>query len=99
MIRGGFLSAEDRKDLRATARDGSSLARFARRANAIILLVGGRNCAKGAKALLLDDDTIRTWHGIFMESGFVARAHRRQIRHKPVTLGGGMKMVRALVGA
>jgi transposase len=69
MIRGGFLSVEDRKDLRAMARDGSSLARFARRANAIILLDGGWNCAKVAKALLLDDDTIRTWYGTFMESG------------------------------
>ena len=35
MIRGGFLSAEDRKHLIALARDGSAAARLTRRANAL----------------------------------------------------------------
>jgi hypothetical protein len=34
MIRGGFLSAEDRKHLIALARDGSAASRLTRRANA-----------------------------------------------------------------
>jgi hypothetical protein len=38
MIRGGFLSAEDRRHLIALARDGSAASRLTRRANALVLL-------------------------------------------------------------
>jgi len=69
MIRGGFLNEEDRKALTALARDGSSLARVTRRANAIVLLDDGLSCEEVAKVLLFDDDTIRGWHGLFEKSG------------------------------
>ena len=69
MIRGGFLSREDRADLIALARDGSAAHRLARRANALVLLDSGWSCEKVSGALLLDDDTIRQWHGLFVEDG------------------------------
>lgn len=70
MIRAGFLSPIDRADLIALARDGSAAHRLARRANALVLLDSGWSCEKVAKALFLDDDTIRQWHGLFIEDGF-----------------------------
>jgi transposase len=69
MIRSGFLSHGDRVALRVLARDGSAAHRFARRANALVLLDAGWTCAKVAGALLLDDDTIRTWHAMFIADG------------------------------
>ena len=69
MIRAGFLSTEDRSDLIALARDGSATHRLARRANALVLLDAGWNCQEVAGALLLDDDTIRTWHNLFVSDG------------------------------
>lgn len=60
MIRIGFLSVEDRSEVKAMARDGSSTRRIARRANAIVLLDAGWSCTRVADALLLDDDTVRT---------------------------------------
>ena len=69
MICAHFLSPEDRADLIALARDGSAAHRLARRANALVLLDDGWSCEKVAGALLLDDDTIRRWHGLFVEEG------------------------------
>jgi transposase len=69
MIRAGFLSTTDRSDLIALARDGSAAHRLARRANALVLLDAGWNCQEVAKALLLDDDTIRTWLNLFVADG------------------------------
>jgi transposase len=69
MIRAGFLSTEDRSNLIALARDGSATHRLARRANALVLLDAGWNCQEVAGALLLDDDTIRTWHNLFVSDG------------------------------
>jgi transposase len=69
MIRGGFLNESERQALRAVARSRLSEARVARRANAIVLLDKGWSCAAVAEALLLDDDTIRTWHGLFVREG------------------------------
>src|ERR1700747_286980 len=69
MIRGGFLSAEDRRDLIALARDGSGGARLTRRANALVLLDDGWSCQEVATALLLNDDTIRNWHKLFEQRG------------------------------
>jgi hypothetical protein len=54
MIRRGFLDSESRKDLTELARDGLAAHRLARRANALVLL---------------DDDTIRTWHCLYEEEG------------------------------
>ena len=69
MIRGGFLALELRKDLTELARDGSVEHRLARRANALVLLDDGMSCEAVAKVLLLDDDTIRTWHRLYQQEG------------------------------
>jgi transposase len=69
MICAGFLSAADRAELTALARDGSAAHRLARRANALVLLDCGWSYEMVAGALLLDDDTIRRWHGLFIEDG------------------------------
>lgn len=69
MIRPGFLDPESRKDLTELARDGSVAHRLARRANALVLLDLGMSCGQVGKALLLDDDTVRTWHRLYEEDG------------------------------
>src|SRR5271167_1326348 len=69
MIGAGFLSAVDRADLIALARDGSAAHRLARRANALVLLDSGWSCERVAEALFVDDDTIRKWRGLFVEDG------------------------------
>ena len=69
MIRGGFLSAEERADLTALARNGLAEHRVARRANAVLLLDKGWNCERVADALFLDDDTVRQWHDLFAAAG------------------------------
>jgi len=69
MIRGGFLSEEDRQTLIALARDGLAAGRVTRRANALVLLDGGMSCQEVAKVLLFDDDTIRGWYDRFEQGG------------------------------
>ncbi len=69
MIRPGFLSAAERNELRALARDGRSEARVGRRANALVLLNDGWSCQQVAAALLVDDDTVRSWHSLYAEHG------------------------------
>jgi len=69
MIRAGYLSPEDRADLIALARDGSAAHRLARRANALVLLDDGWSCEQVAAVLFVDDDTVRRWHGLFLEDG------------------------------
>jgi transposase len=69
MIRGDFLTAEERQDLTELARDGLAEHRLARRANALVLLDRGMSCEEVGRVLLIDDDTIRTWHRLFEEDG------------------------------
>jgi transposase len=69
MIRSGFLDPESRKDLIELARDGSAAHRLARRDNALVLLDDGMSFAAVAKVLLIDDDTVRTWHRLYEEDG------------------------------
>lgn len=69
IIRGGFLTDEERKDLTDLARDGTVEHRLARRANALVLLDRGMSCEEVGRVLLIDDDTIRTWHRLFLEDG------------------------------
>ena len=69
MIRPGFLDSESRQDLIELARDGSAAHRLARRANALVLLDAGMSCEAIAQVLLIDDDTIRTWHRLYQEDG------------------------------
>ena len=69
MIRGCFLSEEDRNKLIALARDGSVASRVTRRANALVLLDEGMSCQEVAHVLLYDDDTIRGWRKLFEQRG------------------------------
>src|SRR4051795_773545 len=69
MIRGGFLTSEERQDLTELARDGTVEHRLARRATALVLLDRGMSCEDVGQVLLIDDDTIRTWHRLFEEDG------------------------------
>src|SRR5499426_2526516 len=69
MIRGNFLSEEDRNELIALARDGSIASRVTRRANALVLLDEGMSCQEVAHVLLYDDDTIRAWRKLFEQRG------------------------------
>jgi transposase len=69
MIRAGFLSAADRAVLIALVKNGSVAHRLARRTNAILLLNDGWSCAEVAKALYVDDDTVRDWHKLYSADG------------------------------
>ena len=69
MNRAGFLDPASRKDLIELARDGSAAHRLARRANALVSLDGGMSYAAVAKVLLIDDDTVRSWHHLYKEDG------------------------------
>ncbi len=69
MIRSRFLSAKERTALQAVMRHPSETHGVARRANAILLLDDGWNCAKVAEALYLDDDTVRTWFKRYQAGG------------------------------
>jgi transposase len=84
MIRPGFLTAGERKELRALARDGLSEGRIVRRANAIVLLNDGWSCEEVSTALLIDDDTVRSWHELYAEhglTGLVVFHHRGSQSH------------------
>jgi hypothetical protein len=59
MIRPGFLSSADRLELEACVRRQHEDHGIARRANAFWLLDDGESCARIAKFLYLDEDTIR----------------------------------------
>ena len=69
MIRCGFLSAAERKELVSLVRDGLAEHRLARRANAILLLDDGLSCERVATVLYLDDDTVRSWRKLYDERG------------------------------
>ena len=69
MIHSGFLAKEDREKPIAMTRDGSLAHRFARRANALVLLDDGWSCQQVGHAFLLDDDTIRGWRKLFEHRG------------------------------
>ena len=72
MIRHGFLSASDRRELVGCVRSHREDHGVARRANAILLLDDGESCAQIAKFLYLDDDTIRGWCKTYRESSWDA---------------------------
>lgn len=70
MIRGKFLTEQQRVELKQIVRRALEMHGVARRANAILLLDDGWNCQQVAEAFYLDDDTIREWHKRFMSGGF-----------------------------
>jgi transposase len=69
MLRGGFLSADERRALTELARNARAENRVARRANAIVLLDQGLSCEHIAAVFLLDDDTIRNWYRAYERGG------------------------------
>ena len=75
MIRPGFLSSADRIELEACVRRECEDHGIARRANAILLLDDGESCARIAKFLYMDDDTIRGWHKTYLQDGWDALAY------------------------
>jgi transposase len=62
MIRPGFLSLPDRRELEACVRSQREDHGVARRANAILLLDDGKSCQAIAEFLYIDDDTIHGWY-------------------------------------
>jgi len=91
MIRHGFLDERARDELTRLARTGAIAHHLARRANALILLDRGPSCTAVAEVLLLDDDTIWTWHKSYeqtgiqslAEFGYRGRARRSRIACEP----------------
>ena len=69
MVRKRFLTESSRQELIALARDASTAHGLARRANAVVLLDKGMSFEDVAKVLLVDDDTVRTWHRMYEEGG------------------------------
>ena len=65
MIRKRFLQESARQELLVLVRDASAAHGLARRANAIVLLDRGMSCENIAAVLLIDDDTVRRWHGLY----------------------------------
>ena len=61
MIRGGFLTAEERQDLTELARDGLAEHRLARRANALVLLDRGMSCEEVGRVLLIETSGLPTY--------------------------------------
>jgi transposase len=72
MIRNGFPTSSDRRELVACVRSQREDHGIARRANAILLLDDGESCVQIAKFLYLDDDTIRGWYKTYWEGGWDA---------------------------
>ena len=70
MIKGSFLNSSQREELERIVRSPSVDHGIARRANAILLLDDGESCARIAKCLYLDDDTVRQWYKRFESGGF-----------------------------
>ena len=70
MIRPGFLSPSERRELEACTRSHREDHGIARRANAILLLDDGKSCQAIAEFLYLDDDTIRGWYKTYREAGW-----------------------------
>ena len=69
MIRGGFLSEEERAHLLSLVRRQGEAHGVARRANALLLLDDGLSCEQVAQVLYVDDDTVRSWHKAYAEDG------------------------------
>ena len=72
MIRPGFLSSSERRELEVCVRSQREDHGVARRANAILLLDDGKSCQVIAEFLYLDDDTIRSWYKTYHEAGWDA---------------------------
>ena len=72
MIRPGFLSASDRRELEASVSPRREDPAVARPANATLLLNNGKSCQVIAKFVYLDGDSIRGGHKSYREAGWDA---------------------------
>jgi transposase len=70
MIQGKFLSKKQRDELEGIIRQPSETYGIGRRCNAILLLDDSWSCEQVAKALYIDDDTVRSWYGQYQVGGF-----------------------------
>ncbi|MEE9273400.1 MAG: helix-turn-helix domain-containing protein, partial [Robiginitomaculum sp.] len=70
MIKPGFLSKRERRELKSVVRCPGEDHGIARRCNALLLLDDGWSCERASQVLYLDDDTIRTWYKKYAEGGF-----------------------------
>ncbi len=70
MIKSGFLSKRERRELESVVRCPSEDHGIARRCNALLLLDDGWSCERASQVLYLDDDTIRIWYKKYAEGGF-----------------------------
>lgn len=70
MIQGNFLTKDQRDELEHMVRQPMQSHGVGRRCNAILLLDDGWSCQQVAKALYIDDDTVRTWYGHYRIGGF-----------------------------
>lgn len=71
MIKGGFLTEDERKGLLAQVRLPSGAHGPARRAHAILLLDDGMSAPDVARVMSVDDDTVYQWHRLWDEGGAV----------------------------
>lgn len=69
MIKAGFLSLSERKELLALVRRPSGAHGPARRAHAIVLLDDGLSVPEVARIMYVDDDTVYQWHRRWDEGG------------------------------
>jgi transposase len=69
MLKSGFLDDQERADCLRVAKDGREEHRFSRRANALLLLDDGMSYDQVAKALYLDDSTVRAWREAYELGG------------------------------
>ena len=75
MIRPNFLTAADRLELLYCVKRQREDHGVARRANALLLLDNGMFCAKTAKVLFLDDDTVCGWYKQYLAEEWEAVAY------------------------
>lgn len=69
MIKAGFLTASERKELLTLVRRPSGVHGPARRAHAIVLLDDGLSVPEVARIMYVDDDTVYQWHRRWSEGG------------------------------
>ena len=74
MIRPNFLTTADRLELLSCVKYHREDHGVARRANALLLLRTGMSYSQIAKVLLLDDDTVRSWHKQYLAEDWEAVA-------------------------
>lgn len=72
MIRPGFLSSLERRELEVSVRCQREDPAVARRANAILLLDDGKSCQAITEFLYLNDDSIRGGCKSYREAGWDA---------------------------